>query len=82
MLMLQSVKARREEVLKLEGCGHIIVRGYSDENFRRHFRLRRGTVEILPQMIVNFPEIPSANQETLKIAGLKQIEVWPIKFLQ
>ena len=62
VLLLQSVKARKEEILKLEDYVHIIVPGYSDENFRRHFRLRRGTVEILAQMIGNCPEIPSPNQ--------------------
>ena len=36
VLLLQSVKARREEILKLEGYVHIIIPGYSDENFRRH----------------------------------------------
>ena len=59
--MSQSVKARREQILNLEGYMHIIVPGYSDENFRRHFRLRRGTVEILAQMIRNCLEIPSSN---------------------
>ena len=50
VLMLESV-TKREKILKLEGYVHIILSGYSDENFRRHFRLRRGTVEILAQMI-------------------------------
>ena len=46
VLMLQPVKVRWEEILKLEFYVHVIVPGYSDEGFRRHFRLRRGTVEI------------------------------------
>ena len=54
VLMLQSVKARRDEILKLEGYVHIIVPGYLDENFRRHFRLSRG--------IIN-REIPYPNHE-------------------
>ena len=62
LLMLQSVKARREEILKLEGYVHIIVPGYSDENFRRHFILRKGIVEILAQITGSCPEIPSPNQ--------------------
>ena len=62
VLLLQSVKVRKEEILKLEGCVHIIVPWYSDENFRQHFRLWRGIIEILAQMIGNCPEIPSPNQ--------------------
>ena len=65
--MLQSVKARREEILKLEGYVHIIVPGYFDVNFRQHFRLRRGTVEIFHQMIGTV----SCN---LKIIMLNQIK--------
>ena len=63
VLMLQFVKARREEIFKFEGYMDIIVPRYSDENFRRHFRLRRGTIEILAQMIGNCPEIGSPNQQ-------------------
>ena len=64
LLMLQSVKARREEILKHEGYVHILVPGYSDENFRRHFILRKENVEILAQVIGSCPEIPSTNQGT------------------
>ena len=38
VFMLQSVKERREEILKLEGYVHKIVPGYSDENFRSNQR--------------------------------------------
>ena len=48
--------------MKLDGYFEREISLYNDEDFRRHFRLCRETVEVLVQPVGNCPEVPSVQQ--------------------